>query len=75
MNRPHQMNDNAHTESFFHSLKSERLYGLTFASEADRTRELSSYLSFYNHVRLHSSLDYSSPAHFESTTLATSGGN
>jgi transposase InsO family protein len=63
------MNDNAHMESFFHSLKSERLNGITFATDAHLKRELSSYFSFYNRVRLHSSLDYSSPATFESTTL------
>lgn len=34
MNRPHHMHDNAHMESFFHSLKSERLYGLTFATDS-----------------------------------------
>jgi transposase InsO family protein len=71
MNRPHQMNDNAHMESFFHSLKTERLYGLTFDNDAALTRELSSYIGFYNHVRLHSSIGYSSPARFESTALAT----
>lgn len=69
MNRPRHMNDNAHMESFFHSLKSERLYGITFATDAHLKRELSSYFSFYNRVRLHSSLDYSSPVTFESTTL------
>jgi transposase InsO family protein len=69
MNRPRHMNDNAHMESFFHSLKSKRLYGITFATDAHLKRELSSYFSFYNRVRLHSSLDYSSPATFESTTL------
>jgi transposase InsO family protein len=69
MNRPRHMNDNAHMESFFHSLKSERLNGITFATDAHLKRELSNYFSFYNRVRLHSSLDYSSPATFESTTL------
>ena len=65
MNRPHHMNDNAHMESFFHSLKSERLYGLTFTTDAELRRELSRYISFYNRVRLHSSLDHRSPMTFE----------
>ena len=29
MNRPGKMNDNAHIESFFHSMKAEELYGKT----------------------------------------------
>ncbi len=69
MNRPHHMNDNAHMESFFHSLKSERLYGLAFATDGDLRRELLRYITFYNHVRLHSSLGYRSPISFESTHL------
>lgn len=75
MNRPHQMNDNAHMESFFHSLKSERLYGLTFSTDADLKRELSRYIAFYNRVRLHSSLGYRSPVSFEATHLTTTGVN
>lgn len=68
MNRPHHMNDNAHMESFFHSLKSERLYGLSFATDRELKRELSRYIAFYNRVRLHSSLGYRSPVAFESET-------
>jgi len=33
MNRPGRMNDNAHMESFFHSMKTEALYGLTFDTD------------------------------------------
>ena len=29
MNRASRMNDNAHMESFFHSMKAEELYGKT----------------------------------------------
>jgi transposase InsO family protein len=75
MNRPHQMNDNAHMESFFHSLKSERLHGMSFDSDTALGRELSSYFRFYNHVRLHSSLGYRTPASFEAISLTTSGVN
>jgi putative transposase len=71
MNRPHHMNDNAHMESFFHSLKSERLYGKTFGNVAALRRELSGAIAFYNRVRLHSSLGYRSPVSFESATLTT----
>ncbi len=72
MNRPHHMNDNAHMESFFHSLKSERLYGKVFGNIADLRRELSCSIAFYNRVRLHSSLGYRSPVSFESVNLTTS---
>jgi transposase InsO family protein len=75
MNRPHHMNDNAHMESFFHSLKSERLYGLTFATDIELRRELSSYLTFYNRVRLHSSLGHRSPSSFEFAILTSPGVN
>ena len=75
MNRPHHMNDNAHMESFFHSLKSERLYGMTLDSDTHLVRELSSYFHFYNHIRLHSSLGYRTPASFEAINLTTSVAN
>jgi putative transposase len=31
MNRAGKMNDNAHMESFFHSMKTEQLYGQKFS--------------------------------------------
>jgi transposase InsO family protein len=65
MNRPGEPTDNAHMESFFHSLKTERLYGCTFETDADLRRALRAYISFYNQRRLHSSLDYRSPADYE----------
>lgn len=65
MNRPGKMNDNAHMESFFHSMKTEALYGLTFETDAALRGELRSYMQFYNQERLHSSLDYLPPVAFE----------
>lgn len=65
MNRPGKMNDNAHMESFFHSLKTERLFGITFHSADALRTELLRYIRFYNHERLHSSLNYLPPAVFE----------
>ena len=65
MNRPGRMNDNAHMESFFHSLKSEFLWGKQFDSDAELRQTLHTYLRFYNHTRLHSSLDHTPPATFE----------
>ena len=65
MNRPGQINDNAHMESFFHSMKAESLYGLTFDTDGQLRRALHSYVNFYNQQRLHSSLRYLPPATFE----------
>lgn len=67
MNRPGQMNDNAHMESFFHSLKTEYLYGKTFDTDDELRQTLVHYMQFYNHQRLHSSLGHLSPAAFERT--------
>lgn len=65
MNRPGKMNDNAHMESFFHSMKAEELYGKTFSTDQQLRQALSSYIAFYNQQRLHSSLRYLCPVDFE----------
>jgi transposase InsO family protein len=65
MNRPRQMNDNAHMESFFHSLKTEWLFGMTFRTDSDLRAALSDYVRFYNRRRPHSSLGYLPPVTFE----------
>ena len=65
MNRPGRMNDNAHMESFFHSMKSEYLYGKNFDSDNDLHATLQKYLQYYNHGRLHSSLGHHPPVTFE----------
>jgi putative transposase len=70
MNRAGKMNDNAHIESFFHSMKCEELYGKTFDNEGELRRVLSSYVAFYNGERLHSSLCYLPPAAFERRHLS-----
>ena len=65
MNRPRHMNDNAHMESFFHSLKTEYLYGKTFDTDSQLRQTLRTYFHFYNNSRLHSSLSDMPPATFE----------
>jgi putative transposase len=65
MNRPGSMNDNAHMESFFHSLKIEGLYRQKFNTEQPLRSSLYSYFHFYNEQRLHSSLEYLPPVSFE----------
>ena len=57
--------DNAHMESFFHSLKAEVVHGARFATEAALRSELAPYVRYYNHRRLHSALGYQSPIDYE----------
>ncbi len=68
MNRPGKVTDNAFIESFFHSMKSEMYHGLRYQRDHDNQAALTSYLPFYNSARLHSSLNYVSPATFEQLT-------
>jgi putative transposase len=70
MNRPGRMNDNAHIESFFHSMKTEQLYGLTHPNDEALRNSVLSYIQFYNQQRLHSSIGYHSPANFERTLVS-----
>jgi transposase InsO family protein len=66
MNRPRTCQDNAHMESFFRSLKTEFVQRRIFATDAQLTAQVGSYIDrFYNIKRLHSSLGYHSPVEFE----------
>ncbi|MGH9556697.1 MAG: IS3 family transposase [Terriglobales bacterium] len=65
MNRPRYCQDNAHMESFFHTLKTEWIRGRTFESFAELEAALTAYIRFYDHRRLHSGIDYHSPAEYE----------
>ena len=60
--------DNAHAESFFHSLKAELTRGAVFSNEAALRRALGIYMQYYNTIRMHSSLNYLSPLAFEQRT-------
>ena len=63
--------DNAVAESFFSTLKTERVHHRLYRSRAEARRDIFEYIEvFYNRVRLHSTLGYLSPAQFESRTLA-----
>ena len=46
--------DNAHAESFFHSLKTELTRGVTFLTDRTLRAALDQYIRYYNAQRLHS---------------------
>ena len=58
--------DNAHMESFFHSLKAEVVHGARFGTERQLRLALRRYFRYYNHRRLHSALGYRAPVDYES---------
>jgi len=63
--------DNAPTESFFNSLKTELIHDKVFLTRADARRAVFDYIEvFYNRIRRHSALDYISPAEFELAQVA-----
>lgn len=69
MNRASHINDNAYIETFFHSLKIEGLFKMTFDADDKLWNEVISYIQFYNQHRLHSSIGYLPPAAFEKQHL------
>ena len=65
MTRGGAPDENAHIESFFHSLKAELIHGRSFGTVAELRQQLRRYVQYYNHQRLHSSLGYQSPVDYE----------
>jgi putative transposase len=67
MSRKGNCYDNAFIESFWSSLKYEVVYHQRFATFAEARNAIFNYIeTFYNRIRLHSSLGYKSPIRFES---------
>lgn len=67
MSRKGNCYDNAFIESFWSSLKYETVFGRSFATRAEARTAIFDYIeTFYNRIRLHSSLGYVSPITFES---------
>ena len=65
--------DNAVSESFFKTLKTELVYFSRLKTRAEAKSEIFEYIEvFYNRQRRHSSLGYLSPAEFESKHLTLS---
>ncbi|PIE55732.1 MAG: hypothetical protein CSA34_08165 [Desulfobulbus propionicus] len=57
--------DNAPTERFFRSLKSERLSDYAFTTRKAARDQTIDYIVYYNGIRLHSTLGYQSPVIYE----------
>jgi putative transposase len=65
MNRSYHSQDNAHMESFFHTIKAEWIRGRSFESFEHLEHALDIYMRFYNSHRLHSGIDYHTPLEYE----------
>lgn len=69
MSRRGNCYDNATMESFWSTLKLELVYRRPFASHCQARAQIFDYIeAFYNRRRLHSALNYCSPAAFELNT-------
>ncbi len=63
--------DNAITETFFHTLKTELVYFERYATRAEAKRAIFEYIEvFYNRLRRHSALGYRAPHAFEQSNVA-----
>ncbi len=63
--------DNAVMERFFLNLKMERVWHRDYANHAEAEMDITQYIvGFYNCTRLHSTLGYTAPAHYESHIAA-----
>ena len=62
--------DNAVSESFFHSLKTELVHHERFKTRVEANQAIFEYIEvFYNRQRLHSTNDYMSPVNYEAKML------
>jgi len=72
MGRTGSCYDNAVTESFFHTLKTEHIYFQHYETRQDARTSIFEYIeTFYNKRRLHSYLGYLSPMQFELQSTMT----
>ena len=58
--------NNSVMESFFKSMKAERLYRTDYRSERELRESIREYINYYNNERPHSFLRYQTPEYFES---------
>ncbi len=70
MSRKGNCYDNAVSESFFHTLKTELVYFERYDSREEAKLSIFEYIEvFYNRKRIHSSIGYKSPAQFEDQAM------
>lgn len=70
MSRRGNCYDNAHCESFFHSLKTELIYRKNFKTRKEAMQAIFEWIeTWYNRQRRHSALDYMSPEDYEKLAL------
>jgi putative transposase len=62
--------DNACSETLFGSLKVERLHGMEFQNQREARDATLDWLLWYTGSRMHSTLNYLSPAQFEQQAKA-----
>lgn len=66
MSRKENCWDNAMMESFFATLKKERIHQEEYLTRSEARASVFDYIErFYNHIRRHSALGYQSPEQFE----------
>ncbi len=66
MSRSGNVWDNAAMESFFSSLKTERVHGKVYRTRDAARADVFDYIErFYNTIRRHSTIGYISPVEFE----------
>ena len=63
---------NAVVETFFKTIKSELIWRTVFMSRSQAETAIAGYIDgFYNPVRRHSTLDFTSPVKFEAEAMQT----
>ena len=65
--------NNSVMESFFKSMKTERLYRTDYRSERELRESVREYINYYNNDRPHSVLRYQTPEYFESKYYSSIG--
>ena len=71
MSRRGNCYDNAHCESFFHSLKTELVYRTKFKTRREAKQAIFDWIeTWYNRERRHSALEYMAPEAYEKMALA-----
>jgi putative transposase len=71
MSRAGEVGDNSAMESFFSSMKKERVASKVYRTREEARSDVFDYIErFYNPTRRHSTLRYVSPAQFEATGKA-----